>query len=95
MSEEQTKADLLAAAELLERDGWCQGHFKNKVGQRCLRGALIAATANDGYINTKRLVEATEAIEAAHDGRFYGATWNDRPGRTADEVIALLREAAA
>lgn len=84
----QVAADLLAAAELLERDGWCQGHFRNERGQHCIRGALIYVTGSG-----VRLTDADEALYAFAGG-YRGARWNDMPGRTQSEVVELLRSAA-
>lgn len=41
---EQTKANLLAAADLLERDGWTQGVYHRPDGCHCALGAIGLAT---------------------------------------------------
>ena len=40
----ETRETLLAAAALLERDGWCQGWYNDEHGRRCLDEALHVTT---------------------------------------------------
>lgn len=77
----------LAAADLLERGGWCQGRGRGPGGSKCLVMALVYATIKDADYP-----KAIEALESRLGKR--PADWNDEPGRTKEEVIALLREAA-
>lgn len=80
---------LRAAAERIERDGWCQG--KPTDGTRCcaVRAIVMAGESSFG---------TSLAIEAVRDFigcNTYGVIhWNDTPGRTVDEVLAALRSAA-
>lgn len=86
----QVAADLRAAADVLERDGWRQGELVDSYGCRCVLGAMDAAAplrredAVEQMWNALADVVGTRAI----------VKWNDAPGRTADEVIAALRTAA-
>ncbi len=82
------------AADLLERDGWCQGRLYSDDGERCLLGVLIAV---EQYLDTPDEVDEIDAVDEAigcRVGTPFLAKWNDAPERTADEVIALLREVA-
>ncbi len=77
------------AADLLERDGWCQGRFSTFARRRCLSGALMAA---DRWGSPA--VQQVQKQVLVHTGTWCPSQWNDAPGRTADEVIALLRQVA-
>ncbi len=80
-----TPADVLdAAADLLERDGWCQGNHRHAAGT-CVDYALHAAT--QPVHNTAR-----QALQ-----RRVGpvAEWNNAPDQTAANVIATMRSVAA
>ena len=89
----QVAADLRAAADVLERDGWTRGAWLDE-GRRCVAGALTKAVMDlhpdDNF---------DRAYQSAHDtlsGHLGTAPmlWNDAHGRTAAEVIAALRAAA-
>jgi hypothetical protein len=100
----QVAADLRAAADVLERDGWTQGTYSRTDGCHCVAGAVYAA------ICCPDPCEASDAeyhrVDEALTGlaRFLGRStlavegvaiaWNDDPERTAAEVIAALRAAA-
>lgn len=88
-----------AAAELLDSRGWCQGSMALSAnGNRvmpshsravafCLAGALMAVAEN-GRAYGDLLHALSLKIGAVSD-------WNDRHGRTKDEVTNLLRTAFA
>lgn len=91
---------LNAAADLIERDGWCQGAFRRN-GKHCLLGAIAETVAGDARSGFNHILahndDAREAV------RVFLATvqcdlgvphWNDKPGRTQTEVVAALRKAA-
>jgi hypothetical protein len=82
---------LLAAASMLERDGWCQGSSQDEKGRRCGSGA-ITDTCPPGNHGAE-WVRARNAVRE-QIGSEDIAVWNDVHGRTADEVIAALRAAA-
>ena len=83
------RATLLAARRLLVEKGWIQGAYHTKNGY-CLSGALCA-------VNGKYEGEARWRIR-----RILGllrddmstTVFNDMPGRTKEEVLALLTQAA-
>ncbi len=80
------------AADLLERDGWCQGLFRDGT-RRCLSAAITAAVAD---VSAPRRDIADEVVRDAlrrHTG-MTSTRWNDAPERTGDDVIALLRQVA-
>lgn len=86
---------LLAAADVLYRDGWTQGKAHGRDGSHCVAGAiqiaaglgLNAIALTDGYM------AAFRAFSDVVPGMWV-AEWNDVPGRTADEVIHALKDAA-
>lgn len=89
MAELTTPADVLdAAADRLARDGWCQGDYYRGT-RSCAEGALLSV-----HVEPRIRIAACEALFEAV-GRTDIPAWNDRTGRTAEEVIAKLREVAA
>jgi hypothetical protein len=84
-------ADVLnGAADLIERDGWCQSRYLLETGERCADGAI--AVAGNGHHGGVRSV-ARLALRSAIGGESV-VIWNDAPGRTKAEVVAALRAAA-
>lgn len=81
--------DLLSAARTLRRSGWCQRkYFDPQTGGRCAVGAIEASARFRSCLACVRLSE--------HLGIDVNqlSSWNDAPGRTADEVIAAMEAAA-
>jgi hypothetical protein len=75
------------AADLLERDGWCQGGYSDNEGRHCLIGAIKTVNPGDDHG-----VTALDLIV-----RFLNQNpvcWNDVHDRTRDEVISVLRQAS-
>lgn len=78
---------LLEAAEYLRDHGWCQDRSVDQDGRACLFGSVFAVagkTANPLYFEA-----GTKLM--ARGGSMY---WNDLPGRTKEEVIAMLEDTA-
>lgn len=89
---EPWRQQLLEAANLLEKDGWCQHTCKNALGERCILGALGEVIKPDlGAMGTYRWM--TKKLHTFIDMAV--TEWNDQPGRTKAEVLALLRQTAA
>lgn len=78
---------LLGAAMLLERDGWCQNKARSNHGQRCLATALHDALPMSIY-------GGWSATYLADKLGLPIPYWNDQPGRQVGEVIATLHIAA-
>jgi hypothetical protein len=100
----KTSEVLNAAADLIEARGWRQGEPGWRSGGSaglCLEGALIAALSLDhlevygcpAYAAVADYLDRTPApsIAPVKDALWQ---WNDAPGRTASEVIEVLRAAA-
>ena len=81
----EVQAVLDAAADLLERDGWCQDTFFDYKGRRCIRRAI----GDCGPTRSLRY-QAANIVRERVDSMFL-TEWNDAKGRTAAEVIAALR----
>lgn len=80
---------LLDAANILERDGWCQSVCLNKRGERCIMGAL-GAVYHSSMLDWPQ--QAIHALNINLQGPI--ASWNDKSGRTKEEVLAMLRDTA-
>lgn len=94
-------ADVLnRAADLIERDGWCQRRYRGQDGEHCVSDALIRAagmgepgdTGQQARVMTL-YCEASDALRAKVRRKNL-PRWNDAPGRTQAEVVAALRAAA-
>lgn len=81
---------LREAAAIIERDGWCQGDYRDGK-KRCAVGAIADARPPDW---PDRLFDAVDSAIEAVVGTAILPDWNDAPGRTKDEVIAALLSAA-
>lgn len=100
----QVAADLRAAADVLERDGWTQGDYVGPDRCRCIVGAVTLVLGGDDgeasvpFANASRMSAVRRFVNEQIDGYsadwFDVVDWNDDPGRTAVEVIAALRAAA-
>lgn len=95
-------ADVLeAAADIIERDGWCQGAFEAN-GSVCLLGALRKATIGTTHIydvgvSAEGLADyghARDAVSNLVGFQDLASGYNDAPGRTEFEVIDTLRHCA-
>jgi hypothetical protein len=86
-----TTADVLnRAADLLEEFGWCQGRAGSKAeGTMCLDRAIGEAEKDLGILLARARTTLSE-----HIGIPLPFIWNDTPGRTKEEVVRALREAA-
>lgn len=94
------------AVEVLEQRGWCQGKLEATDGRVCAVGALRAAAWGDPYSRTfpgeekvdvepvERALDAVNAVLSGPRARSMIVSFNDEPGRTAEEVIDLFRRVA-
>ena len=82
---------MLKAADLLEKDGWCQHHLSNNEGAHCVRGALMEF--GSAYV-VLQAEQRLKAIGIPCDDWYGIVSWNNAPERTAEEVINALRAAA-
>lgn len=85
------KEHLLRAADLLETKGWIQEQVKSEKGF-CAMGAIYETCELDEVNNDCSCFLCVGVLRKVHEQL---SDWNDEPGRTKEEVIALLREEAA
>jgi len=79
----------LRAVDYLEQNGWCQCAFTDPKGGACIWGALnrtYRKKANYGSNELFRRLQKTGIVSAM--------AFNDACGRTKEEVIVKLKEAA-
>ncbi len=88
---------LEAAADWLECNGWVQGKYYQGMSS-CSVGAILRVAKvssmllNDDECPTE-ISEAISAMQKVAGGPLLH--WNDQPERTAEEVVAAFRAAAA
>jgi hypothetical protein len=88
---------LLNAAELIRTRGWCQDRAVTPDGRLCLIGALVVANSR---VSVAAMIGSSYPLAHEALNRLRCAVlqspgrWNDAPGRTAAEVIALLEQVA-
>ncbi len=75
---------LHAAADRIERDGWCQGSFEY-AGRVCMVAA-ICDVAGDAFLRGEGIIYLEDRI-----GTQNLMAWNDDPGRTQEQVVTALR----
>lgn len=85
---EQVKADAKKAADYIREHGWCQGTMRDEKGRVCAMGA----TEYCGAENWGQLVDAAFRNELG--GKIGVVQFNDRPGRTVEEVLAVFDKIA-
>lgn len=105
MSAPTTVAEVLEqAADRIEERGWTQGAYLRTDGTCCARGAIrltLGGEVGENFDEDKLYVSDGGDFECDviwtlhHELDTSLMEWNDDPERTADEVIALLREVAA
>lgn len=85
---------LSAAADLLERDGWCQ-HVTKWEGKRCVAMAISDAIDPGPSLDLEGQRLYDQGIRAC-ERQIPGAVtiWNDARGRTVEQVCRMLRRAA-
>ena len=83
---------LLEMAEYIEEHGWCQNQVRDKKGQVCVAGAMHFSRNNLREGNNWS--EAKARITKVTGCECNIVQWNNTPGRTKEEVINKLREAA-
>lgn len=96
--EEEYAAERLAelafeTATYIESHGWTQGEYQDRHGRVCAMGAL-SRVLREAHEPGNRAYEALTA-EATRTVGYSIPHWNDRLGRTADDVIDMWLEVAA
>lgn len=79
---------LFKAAQIIERDGWCQNDYKNG-NCLCPLGAIRVACGHQANKENSEVTQPTcEFLRDFLDKPVW--CWNDAPERTAEEVIDAL-----
>jgi hypothetical protein len=77
--EAQRPTRTVTVRDVLEQQGWCQGHYSNRHGNVCLVEAIFIA-----LVPIKALRPwLTETLGMRPE------RWNDSPGRTYEEVLQV------
>lgn len=88
---------LNGAADLIERDGWVQGHYRTTEGY-CIAGAIDQTLGiiddDELHVQLWPVAQAARVQVLAIVDDVAPTLWNDAPGRTKEEVVAALRAAA-
>ena len=84
------------AADIIEEKGWIQGDFETEDGV-CVNRAITLVTWSDR--GRPMDIELSDQVRRALREYLSSAPlslykWNDKPGRTKEEVLAALRGAA-
>lgn len=88
----ETRKVYSRAIELVKH-GWCRGTDHKVIDGRdcfCARGALLAALLENGSQKPSCLRLAYQYVQD-HYNMDSLTQWNDQPGRTQSEVVALLQ----
>lgn len=93
---DETGKILLRAAKLIEQRGWTQGTYEDGDGCLCVLGAIVVAelggrTPKDWEAAT---MDASAVYRLEDTVQRHANAWNDKRGRTAEEVIDALIAAA-
>lgn len=85
---------LEGAIEVLDEHGWQQGDYGDEENGFCVLGAMARSYVGANYVPMygeplRYLVGALDVVQP-----WQVADWNDKPGRTKEEVIEALTLAA-
>jgi hypothetical protein len=92
---EQVRKDARAAAEYIREHGWIQGNLFD--GKKCCAiGACWKGTDRWGDTEDQHFAKDFHLFKAMVDviGNGGVARWNDTPGRTKEEVLAVFDKIA-
>lgn len=83
--------------KILVEEGWRQGGGDYSRGPRCILHALAKAAFRIGDASRKEVRNAIRVLGrlTGGDPKIEPTNWNDTPGRTVDEVLALCDQAIA
>ena len=92
MSNNDVKAVLGEAKELIVRNGWMQGQYGDADRGYCIYGAVCEAADRQGSpgLEIDAMAAINKDVRIVKTGIYSAISWNDRPGRTQDDVLALF-----
>ena len=82
----QTGKNLLLVADYIREHGWCQRQLHDG-SKSCIVGAMFRSIGGWPFYQERGRLER-------HTGTKILSLWNDAPGRTAEEVLQVLEDAA-
>ena len=87
---------LLDAADLIERDGWCQGQLR-RGQQHCAIGAIEAVDLPGAGISFAAIEAINKLARGVSHTSFLACIpeWNDATHMTSEEVIHTMRMVAS
>ena len=88
---ETLQGQLLQVANVLETRGRCQHRLTDEAGRVCLLMAVVEVVKD---VEVPRVRVLIKALQDEIDGQNI-SRWNDAAGRTDDEVLTMVRNAAA
>lgn len=83
-----------ATAQELTEHGWCQGTTRDLDGKLCLVGALHRVTYQSHIYGAALSCLWDQLVLSDHSPELSPIGWNDAPGRTAEQVVALCNATA-
>lgn len=97
LSTRALRAAALRAIQLIEEQGFRQGKYGPGL---CVGDAIAAADPKKKYrwtlwVRAESVICATTRMQHTDRGKRLIPRWNDKPGRTKEEAIELLRRVAA
>lgn len=84
---------LLDAATYLETHGWCQNRAYDG-DKSCMAGAVYRVIHGKDFVGVELPLYRQARFAIVDSINDLVVSWNDKPGRTVEEVTAALREAA-
>jgi hypothetical protein len=87
---------LLKAADLIERDGWCQNSYWGPNGEHCALGAIqcsVSGCVSECLDHNYFVIRAKNRFKE-FVGIDHIQNWNDASGRTKEDVVTAMRGAA-
>lgn len=86
--------------KLIIENGWCQRQYVSKDGCYCIQGAITRVDNKwlESYAKSKAYSYLLDAIKSDNDKHHFKVTnsitiWNDKSGRTIEDVYKLLDDA--
>lgn len=88
------------AAKMIEKHGWIQGALGSHASGFCIAGAVAAVTTPaiqngfDSNIRQKTFDEFTKWLRELESMNLFIPEWNDKEGRTKEEVLLYMNKFA-
>lgn len=88
---EQTLIHAKQLGDYIRQHGWCQHKPRERDGRVCLRGAMDIVCVKEHPILGPMVFGYVDMVSAIFkETGMYPIEYNDTPGRTKEEILALL-----